>query len=361
MKRKITLLLIACMQFVITQAKPESTSPNHFYSGSTTLTAVSTEEDPFTWQERRDKELEAKSLGRVDDVFMSKLIDMENAVTMGEDVLALTILKTMLPETDYEYFYIRVFSILLAVRLDGDREMNSEEYTEFIAIAERSSWDIGPSIYTARAIAWVKYGLHFVEELSKPTFNTDIQLKIDQVSCQPATTIMSVKIRDKNGTVYADSVIPVTIDTITGMATIEYRFIASLPTGIGYSFVVEGSDSLFSSSRYRALADWICSGINVVNLCEYDRSEKVTVPALVKQNARAFPNPPVDNIIHVNLEEGNYTLQLIDGKGNEIQYSTFNTGKISINTLGVETGLYNLRILNGKGENCLNQKVLISK
>jgi len=332
--------------------------------------------DFFTdWQQLYHYERQLKNTGGMYNNFISKLIDLEGLIAIGDYNAADSLMDLMQSNNIYENNLLAVYSIAINRNLPELRILTENELQMLTAIAELHPRVGGNGVFSARSLLEFETGQVFVdmEEISRPN---GLAVQLDYSYCDggslPAS--FSIKLIDNTNHIY-DS-IPVNIDD-DGLAYIKGKYIAALDPSKTYTFELLPAD-VHAQVNFQPLDAWM-ENIQTITLCtenggpttmgkrgdikDDETNNKASVAKKangVQASLSVYPNP-ASSLLNILLPEGIYNIVVYDIRGTLITKLDNINHKTDINTQQLSEGLYLLKATNHSSGSTQTQKFVIKR
>lgn len=332
--------------------------------------------DYFTdWQQLYHYERQLKNTGGVYNNFISKLIDLEGLIAIGDYNAADSLMDLMEGNNIYENNLLAVYSIAINRNLPELRILTENELQILTAIAELHPRVGGNGVYSARSLLEFETGQVFVdmEEISRPS---GLAVQLDYSYCDGGSLPASFSIKLKDNTNHIYDSIPVNIDN-EGLAYIKGKYIVALDPSKTYTFELLPTD-LHAQVIFQPLDAWM-ENIQTITLCtenggpptmgkrgetkDDDTNNKASITENVNDiqaSLSLYPNP-TSSLLNVILPEGIFDIEVYDIRGTLITKIDNVNYKTDINTQHLSEGLYLLKATNHSSGSTHSQKFVIKR
>lgn len=321
----------------------------------------------YNWQHHYEYERQQKENGSVFNTTISKIIDIEELVTNGEDAVALGILIGMQSNLVYEQNYIELYKRLIPARLERNGVLDSPEVAYFKSIASQDPYTAGPSIFLARAILWQQEGLHYIDMDNRNSGNIEIQLSAEECIGQIPEDF-KIQLMNEDGYVYPNEDVPLQVDE-EGYVFIPNDIVSTLPQDFSYTFVFD--DGNYPSPPLQTLADWMDGDNNTIYLCNNsllgNAKNKQEPTTQIEQRTQAnpnysgvtiFPNPARDAVTVMLPSKEEYTIAVYDIMGRKV-YAQKHAQKVVLPTDNYNPGVYLIKVSDITGNLVETKRVII--
>lgn len=320
----------------------------------------------YNWQLQYEYEREQKILGFVHNPIISKIIDIEHLVTIGEDAQALALLADLQSNNVYEQNYIQLYQILIPARLENNGIIDSNSIEIFKNIASQNPYNSGPAIYLARGVLWQQEGLNYVDMVDRNSGYIGIKLDSDPCYSEiPAN--FNIQLMNENGYVYQQNEVPIMLDQ-EGYALISPTVVNALPKHLSYTFLLNYGQ--IPSPEYQSLDEWMDNENNNIPICTNNlmgqpqtiSQSNINNTKISYQNnsINLYPNPAKEYVKITLPTEGDYLISLYDIMG-KLLYQQNHSKQATINTDNYTSGVYLIKINDANGNQIDTKRFVVKQ